>query len=129
MDRRSGAIINISSLATKIPSPKRVAYVAPKMGMVGITRVLAHELGPYNIRVNTVSPGLVDGERSQEAQERMSESLGMSIDDVRDMVLARSPLHRSVPPSDISTMVRYLASEYGRSITGQDIDVATGMAF
>jgi 3-oxoacyl-[acyl-carrier protein] reductase len=129
MDRRTGAIVNVSSLATKVPSPKRVAYVATKMGIVGITRVLAHELGPYNITVNTVSPGFIDGERSQEVQEHMSKSLDMPIESVLQMLLARSPLGRSVPPGDVSAMIRYLASEFGRSITGQDIDVAAGMAF
>jgi hypothetical protein len=59
----------------------------------------------------------------------MSKSLGMPIERVRQMLLARSPLGRSVPPGDVSAMIRYLASEFGRSTTGQDIDVAAGMAF
>jgi len=129
MDRKSGAIVNVSSVGVKIPSPMRVPYVATKMGMHGITRVLAHELGPYNIRVNTVSPGFVDGERSDEVQERMAKNRGIPKDEMRHIMLQASPLRRSVPPGDISNMVRYLASDFGASLTGQDIDVAAGLAF
>jgi NAD(P)-dependent dehydrogenase (short-subunit alcohol dehydrogenase family) len=127
MERRSGAIVNISSTGTKIRSPFRAAYVASKMGMVGLTRVLAQELGPYGIRVNIVSPGFVDGERSDEAQELMAKNEGVSKEEVRRRILALSPLNRSVPPGDISNMVRYLASDLGRSLTGQDFEVAAGM--
>jgi NAD(P)-dependent dehydrogenase (short-subunit alcohol dehydrogenase family) len=127
MEKRSGAIVNISSTGTKMRSPFRAAYVATKMGMVGLSKVLAQELGPYGIRVNVVSPGFVDGERSDEAQALMAKNEGVSKDEVRRRILALSPLNRSVPPADISSMVRYLASDLGRSLTGQDIDVAAGM--
>jgi NAD(P)-dependent dehydrogenase (short-subunit alcohol dehydrogenase family) len=127
MERRNGAIVNISSTGTKIRSPFRAAYVATKMGMVGLSKVLAQELGPYGIRVNVVSPGFVDGERADEAQALMAKNEGVSKEVVRNRILALSPLGRSVPPQDISAMVRYLASELGRSLTGQDIDVAAGM--
>jgi 3-oxoacyl-[acyl-carrier protein] reductase len=129
MERRGGAIINVSSIGTKIPAPKRVDYVATKMGMVGITRVLAHELGPYDITVNAISPGLVDNERGQEAQERLAKAWDISFDKARKALLSRSPLGRIIPQSHISAMVRFLASDLGRSITGQDIDVAAGVAF
>jgi NAD(P)-dependent dehydrogenase (short-subunit alcohol dehydrogenase family) len=127
MERRAGAIVNVSSTATKIRSPFRAGYVASKMGLIGLTRVLAQELGPYGIRVNAVSPGFVDGERSDEAQELMARNEGVSREDVRRRILSASPLNRSVPPEDISSMVRYLASDLGRSMTGQDIEVAAGM--
>jgi 3-oxoacyl-[acyl-carrier protein] reductase len=129
IDRKRGAIINVSAIGTKLPSPMRLAYVATKMGMIGMTRVLAHELGPHNIRVNAVSPGFVDGERSDEVMERMSKNFDMSKEQVKGMILKASALGRSVPPGDISSMVLYLASDLGKSITGQDINVDAGMTF
>jgi NAD(P)-dependent dehydrogenase (short-subunit alcohol dehydrogenase family) len=129
MDRKSGAIVNISSIGPKIASPYRVPYVTTKMGMIGITRVLAQELGPYNIRVNAVSPGFVDGERSDEVQEAMAKNRGITAAKMRDIMLQATPLRRSVPPGDISQMVRFLASDAGRSISGQDIAVDAGLTF
>ena len=127
MERRSGAIVNISSIGPKIHSPFRVPYAATKMGMTGITRVLSQELGPYNIRVNTVSPGAVEGERSVEVWRHMSRTLGISVDEARERILAQSALRRTLPPEDISAAVRFLCSDMGRSITGQDINVDCGV--
>jgi 3-hydroxybutyrate dehydrogenase/3-oxoacyl-[acyl-carrier protein] reductase len=129
MERKSGAIVNVSSIGPKIASPFRVPYVTTKMGMVGMTRVLSHELGPYNIRINTVSPGFVDGERADEVQKAMAKNRGITQDEMRDIMLKASPLRRSVPPQDISRMVRFLASDAARSITGQDIAVDAGLTF
>jgi NAD(P)-dependent dehydrogenase (short-subunit alcohol dehydrogenase family) len=129
MERKSGAIVNVSSIGPKIHSPFRVPYAATKMGMVGITRVLSQELGPYNIRVNTVSPGAVEGERSLEVWEHMSRTLGITVEEARDRITAQAALRRTLPPEDISATIRFLCSDLGRSITGQDISVDCGVAF
>jgi NAD(P)-dependent dehydrogenase (short-subunit alcohol dehydrogenase family) len=129
MERKSGSIVNVSSIGPKIPSPFRAPYGATKMGMIGITRVLAHELGPYNIRVNAVSPGFVDGEQCDEVQEMMARNRVVPKDEMRKIMLSASPLKRSVPLGDISAMIRYLASDAGRSMTGQDINVDAGLTF
>lgn len=129
MERRSGAIVSISSVGTRVASPKRAAYVASKSGMVGLTRVLAHELGPYNITANVVSPGFIEGERSAEVQHSMARSLGIPLEKVNEMLLARTPLGRTIPAADVSAMIRYLCSDLGRNITGKDIAVDGGMTF
>jgi NAD(P)-dependent dehydrogenase (short-subunit alcohol dehydrogenase family) len=129
MERKSGVIINISSIGPHIHSPFRVPYGATKMGMVGISRVLSQELGPYNIRVNTVSPGAVEGERAEEVWANMARTHGITVEAARDMIMAQAALRRPVPPQDISSTVRFLCSELGRSITGQDIAVDSGVIF
>lgn len=129
MRRGNGAIINVFSVGTKLPYPRRADYISAKMSLVGLTRVLAHEPGPFGITANCVSPGLVDNERGAEAQARLAAALGVSVDDAREIILSRSPLGRTVPLAHISSMVRYLASEHRRSMTGQDIGVAAGVAF
>ena len=129
MERKSGVIINVSSIGPKVHATFRVPYAATKMGMIGITRVLSQELGPYNIRVNAVSPGAVEGERSREVWENMSRTLGITYAEARDKVVAGSALRREVPPADISATIRFLCSDLGRSITGQDINVDSGVTF
>jgi NAD(P)-dependent dehydrogenase (short-subunit alcohol dehydrogenase family) len=127
MARKCGAIINISSLTGKRPFAKRVAYAASKLALVGLTRTLAQELGPYNIRVNTVTPGPVEGERVDEVIDAMAATRNMSREDVRELLLDWSPLHKMVTPADISNMTLYLASDLGKHMTGQDINVTAGI--
>jgi NAD(P)-dependent dehydrogenase (short-subunit alcohol dehydrogenase family) len=129
MDRRSGAIVNVSSAGTSFPSPRRSDYIGSKGGMVQLTRVLAHELGPYNIRVNTVTPGFIDGERAREAQSLLAKRRGVTLAEVEEEFLSASPLHRKVPPEDISNLICFLTSDFGATITGQNIHVDAGLAF
>jgi NAD(P)-dependent dehydrogenase (short-subunit alcohol dehydrogenase family) len=127
MEKKSGAIVNISSFTGKRPMNKRLAYATSKMGLVGLTRSLALELGPFNIRVNTVSPGPVEGERVEEVIDAMVASQSMDRDAVRDLLLSLSPLHRMATADDIVRMALYLASDDAIAMTGQDINVTAGI--
>ena len=126
MAQKSGAIVNVSSFNGKFPMIKRSPYAASKLGIVGITRGLALEVGPWGIRVNTVSPGPTEGERVDEVVRLMAATGGISEEAVREKLLAMSPLHRMADNHDVARMVLYLASEAGRAMTGQDINVTAG---
>lgn len=109
-----GAIVNITSVAAHVATPGAGAYAAAKSGLVGLTRVMAVELAPRNIRVNGVSPGVVDtpmrGSFSKEAVNAR---------------LKRVPLSRSGEAAEIASVVAFLSSDDASFITGQ-IVIADG---
>lgn len=125
--RGGGAIVNIGSILGKAPYAYRSSYGATKMGMIGMTRVLAVELGPDNIRVNTVLPASVAGERVEEIFAAQAAARGITIEEARRQQLAMSPLRTQVSPESILNVTLFLASEYAQHMTGQDINVTAGV--
>ena len=113
----SGAIVNISSLAARLLAPDTAAYATTKVAINALTTIMAGELGPKNIRVNVVAPGIIDTSR---------------LDDVprgqvwNDMVAAFIPLGRAGTGEDVANMVAFLCSEQGAWITGQTIYIDGG---
>jgi NAD(P)-dependent dehydrogenase (short-subunit alcohol dehydrogenase family) len=126
MARKSGVIINIASAIGKRPLAQRSPYAASKLGLVGLTRTLAQELGPYGIRVNAIMPGPVEGPRINSVIEAMAKARGVSVDEMRDFFTKDSPLGVMIEDRDISAMALFLASDLGRHMTGQDINVTAG---
>lgn len=112
-----GSIINMSSIAWMIPSTGLPAYVTAKAGIVGLTRTLAKELGPANIRVNCVSPGAIMTER----QRRLWLSPDYSAE-----IMQRQSLKRELLPEDVSRLVLFLASDDSSGITGQNFVIDGG---
>ncbi|KKM10059.1 hypothetical protein SY88_15550 [Clostridiales bacterium PH28_bin88] len=121
-----GRIINMSSVAGKAGLPNRAGYCAAKGGIIGLTRGLALELGPYNICVNAIVPGAVAGERLDFVTEKQAKLQGIDVDELRKVKLNRSPLQRFVEQKDIADLVVFLAGEAGKNITGEDINVTAG---
>lgn len=118
---RGGRIVNISSGAGLGISLTGIqAYASAKAAQIGLTRQLAHELGPWGITVNNVAPGFV---RSNAATERQWESYGS--DGQRELV-ERIALKRLGTPDDIAYGVLFFASEYANWITGQVISIDGG---
>jgi 3-oxoacyl-[acyl-carrier protein] reductase len=118
---RSGRIINISSGAGLGVSLTGIqAYASAKAAQIGLTRQLAHELGPYGITVNNIAPGFV---RSNPTTERQWESYGL--DGQRELV-ERIALKRLGTPEDIAYGVLFFASEYAGWITGQVLSIDGG---
>ena len=118
---RAGRIINISSGAGLGVSLTGIqAYAAAKAAQIGLTRQLAHELGPWGITVNNVAPGFV---RSNPTTERQWDSYGA--DGQRDLV-ERIALRRLGTPNDIAYGVLFLASEFAGWITGQVLAIDGG---
>ena len=125
--RGSGSIINIGSVNGKTPYANRSPYAASKMGLIGLTRTLALELGPSNIRVNCILPANVAGERVEEVLAGLAQTRGITVEEARQHVLSLSPLRTQVAPESILNMALFLASDYAKHMTGQDINVTAGM--
>lgn len=118
-----GAIINIGSVAGRLGFPLRAPYSASKWALVGLTKTLAVELGPWNVRVNAVLPGAVDGQRMQHVIEDKAASRGVTPDDVLREMLAGMSLKRLVPPRQVAALVAFLASPDADTVSGQVISV------
>lgn len=127
-ERRSGKIINISSIAGRIAYPLRSPYATSKWGMIGLTKSLAKELGPLNIQVNAICPGPIEGPRMENVFSDKAAATGQPVEEIREEYLATSALGRLVNENDIAEMVAYLASSCGDNITGQAIEVTAGYA-
>jgi len=118
-DGQGGSIINISSIASTLAPPTGAVYSATKASVDAVTLSLAKELGPRNIRVNAINPGMVDTEGFRTA--------GLPESDLRKEVESHTPLGRIGQPEDIANAVKFLAGEESGYITGHVLAVNGGM--
>jgi NAD(P)-dependent dehydrogenase (short-subunit alcohol dehydrogenase family) len=125
--RQAGNLIAISSMTGKRPLPGRTPYAAAKMGVIGLVRTLATELGPHNIRVNAVCPGFVAGPRIEQVLRRQAAVRGIAEETVRAEVTGLSPLRRMVRPEEVAATCVYLASGDSAAVTGEDLNVTAGV--
>src|SRR2546421_7841128 len=88
-----GSIINLSSIAGRLPFPMRTPYSFAKFGVVGFTQSLAAEAGPDHVRVNCIQPGVVEGERIERVISAKAKGLGTTFDDVKNKMLAGVSMH------------------------------------
>ena len=124
---RTGSLIAISSMTGKRPLLGRTPYAAAKMGVIGLVRTLALELGPHGIRVNAVCPGAVTGPRMDDVIRRQAAARGITEAEARASFTAASPLHRLVEADEVAAACAYLASDVAASITGEDLNVNAGV--
>jgi meso-butanediol dehydrogenase / (S,S)-butanediol dehydrogenase / diacetyl reductase len=127
MGRRSGAIINISSMVGKEAIPFFVHYCASKFAVIGLTQGLAKELAPYDVNVNAVCPGVVRTPLWEPLLDQLAENRGISRDEAWQEFVDGIPLGRPQEPEDIGEVVAFLASARARNMTGQGINVTGGM--
>ncbi len=113
-----GSVINISSVASLNAVPNSVVYAATKSAVDSVTRVLAKELGPRKIRVNTIAPGGVETEGVHR--------IGIMGSDLEKQIVAETPLGRFGQPEDIARVAVFLASEDAGWVTGERITAAGG---
>ena len=111
-----GAIINISSIGGKLMAPTTAAYAASKAGIHALTCAMSGEMGPHNVRVNAICPGIVMTSRLDDLSEEQWTGI----------IDSYIPLKRAGDPADIGSMVAYLCSEQGNWISGQLYSVDGG---
>ena len=116
MRRRSGAIVNVSSIVGLHGNPGQTNYSASKAGIIGLTKALARELAPRGVRANVVAPGYVDTRLTREISEEM-----------RGLMLQNTPLQRFGEPEDVAGAVRFLCSDEASFITGEVLLVDGGL--
>jgi 3-oxoacyl-[acyl-carrier protein] reductase len=116
MKRRSGAIVNVSSIVGVHGNPGQTNYAASKAGIIGFTKSLARELGTRGVRANVVAPGYV--------RTRLTDVLG---EELTSQMLANTPLGRLGEPEDIASAVRFLCSDEAAFITGEVVFVDGGL--
>ena len=119
----SGVIINLSSIAGRMGYPFRLAYSTSKWGMIGFTKTLSMELGAFDIRVNAVLPGAVDGERVQRVLQARVDAMNISLEEVTQNALANQSLKQFVNPKHIADLCVFLASDSASSISGQILPI------
>jgi 3-oxoacyl-[acyl-carrier protein] reductase len=124
--KRSGRIIILSSTAIHDPIVRKTHYVAAKTGLVGFCRTLALELAPFNITVNTVTPGAVDGQLLVNYMKRIAAEEGKPYEEFRKQYESPIPMKRFVQPEDIAHLEVFLSSELACNITGVEIPVDGG---
>ncbi|WBU56533.1 SDR family oxidoreductase [Paracoccus sediminicola] len=117
------SIINLSSVAGRVGFGLRTPYAAAKWGVVGLTKSLSVELGPDNIRVNAILPGLVAGDRQRRVLEAKAQSQGRSVGEVEAEAFSYTSIRDYVPPREIADQILFLASSLGRHISGQAISI------
>jgi len=120
---RSGSIVNISSTAGQVGLGMRAPYAAAKWAVIGLTKTLAIELGPYGVRANAICPGSVDGERMRNVIEREAAARGGSSEEVTLEYVGGQSIARWVQPDEIADMCVFLTSDAARMVTGQAIAV------
>ena len=124
--QRSGKIVNIGGTFGLRGRALRMGYSASKWGLRGITKAFALELGPYNVNVNNVCPGMVDGPRFRKVCEGMAKRLGITEEEAMRKHAEEYALKRVSDDQDIANAVLFYASDVSRQITGQDIAVDGG---
>ncbi len=114
---KAGSIINLSSISWMIPSTGLPAYVTAKAAIIGLTRTLAHEVGPDNVRVNAVVPGCIFTERQRK--------LWFTPEYVAQM-MERQAIKRELVPEDVARMILFLAADDSSGISNQSFVVDGG---
>ena len=116
INNKNGCIINISSIWGCIGASMEVLYSTSKAGINGMTKALAKELGPSNIRVNAIAPGFIE-----------TDMTNVLADQVKENILNQIPLKRMGTANEVAKLVKFLSSEDSKYITGQVINVDGGM--
>jgi len=121
--QRGGSIVNISTGSTRTGIPRRAPYVASKLGVEGLTYNVARELGPFNIRCNSILPGAMNTPRGKKLVSLQAEEQGIGYEAAEAEFLKYVSMRTWIEPSEIADAVFFLASDAAPHISGQNIGV------
>lgn len=124
-----GAVVMINSQAARRGAARRGPYAASKAALLAAAQVLATELGPAGVRVNSVVPGQIWGDALEAHYRRIAARRGVPVDDVVAQVAKDIPLGRITRPEEIAATVVFLLSDRASAVTGQSLDVNGGNWF
>jgi len=126
LEKKWGRVINIASIAGKAGAPYIAAYVASKHGVVGMTRSLAVEVATKGITANAICPGYVETDMAQYAIDNIVSKTKVSVEDAKRYLESQSPQQRMVTVEEVAALALLLASEEGRGINAQAINIDGG---
>jgi len=127
IQQKWGRIINISSVHGKVASPFKVAYISAKHGVLGLTKVVALEMGENNITCNAICPGYVRTPMVEKQIADQARVNGISEEDVvKKIMLAPAAIRRMLEPGEVASLVAYLCSDAAAGITGTALDIDLG---
>ncbi|TAL02293.1 MAG: SDR family oxidoreductase [Rhodospirillaceae bacterium] len=126
IERKSGVIINFSSVAGWKGVPRKSHYCSAKAGLRALTKVVAMEAAAYGVRCNCIVPGQIDTELLRNYFKRTAGEEGISYEEKRAQMLAGVPLQTASTTEDVANLALFLASDAARTITGQSINVDAG---
>jgi 3-oxoacyl-[acyl-carrier protein] reductase len=129
IEQRYGKVVNVGGTFGMRGRAGRLAYSASKWGLRGITKSFALEVGQYNINVNNVAPGMVDGPRFRDKVcTDMAKRLGITVEEAVERHASEYALKRVTVDNDVANACLFLASDVSRQITGVDLPVDGGWA-
>jgi len=120
---KAGCIVNMTSIAGRYGFANRSPYAATKWGVIGFTKTLAIELGEWGIRANAIAPGAVAGERIVRVFQGRAQISGKSMEEVKAAAMAEQSIKDMIDPKDIAQLAVFLASDAGKSISGQVLPI------
>jgi 3-hydroxybutyrate dehydrogenase len=126
LERGWGRVINVASIAGKTGAPYIAAYSASKHGVLGLTRSIALEVAGKGITVNAICPGYVDTDMTARGIENVTAKTGRSADQALEAIKKMSPQNRLITVEEVAALALLLASEDGRGINGQAINIDGG---
>ncbi len=126
LERGWGRVINVASIAGKTGAPYVAAYSASKHGVLGLTRSVALEVASKGVTVNAICPGYVDTEMTSNGIANITARTGRSAEEALETIRKMSPQNRLITSEEVAALALLLASEEGRGINGQAINVDGG---
>jgi 2-hydroxycyclohexanecarboxyl-CoA dehydrogenase len=123
---RSGCIVSTASNVARRGLPYRADYVCSKWALLGLTQTLALENVAYNIRVNAVCPGPIEGDRIEDVMAHHAEVEGKTIAEMRKIWSEAAPMNRFVTPQEVANAMMFLCSDESSAMTGQALNITGG---